>query len=85
MNPKIEKLKAEREKNCNKISSLQARNREIDESIRKLENIDIVGLVREQGLTPELLAELLASIRQSPASANTLKKEDEKSHESEEI
>lgn len=76
MNPKIEKLKAEREKNCNKIASLQTRNREIDESIRKLENTDIVGLVREQGLTPEMLAELLASIKASPLSDHTAKKEE---------
>jgi len=66
MNPKIEKLQAEREKNCKKISALQTRNREIDEAVRGLENADIVGLVREQGLTPEQLAELLASLKQTP-------------------
>ena len=66
MNPKIEKLRAEREKNCTKISALQSRNREIDETVRSLENADIIGLVREQGLTPEQLAELLASLKQAP-------------------
>lgn len=82
MNPKIEKLKAEREKNCNKINALQARNREIDEAVRSLENANIVGLVREQGLTPEMLAELLASLKQAPLSAGNPKNKEE-SHENE--
>jgi len=61
MNPKIEKLKQERSKNTEKISALQERNRKLSEQITKLENNDIVGLVREIGMTPEQLAELLAS------------------------
>lgn len=77
MNPKIEKLQAEREKNCNKISALQARNREIDEAVRSLENADIVGLVREQGLTPEQLAELLASLRKAPLPVKNPKDEED--------
>ncbi len=59
MNPKIEKLKQERSKNTEKISALQERNRKLSEQITKLENNDIVGLVREIGMTPEQLAELL--------------------------
>lgn len=59
MNPKIEKLKAERSKNTEKISTLQERNRKLNEQITKLENTDIVGMVREIGMTPEQLAELL--------------------------
>lgn len=61
MNPKIEKLKQEHSKNTEKISALQERNRKLSEQITKLENNDIVGLVREIGMTPEQLAELLAS------------------------
>ena len=83
MNPKIEKLREERERNVEKIEKLTARNKVIDETVKSLENADIVGLVREQGLTPDMLAELLASIRQSPAPENTMKKEEP--HESEEI
>lgn len=60
MNPKIEKLKQERSKNTEKISALQERNRKLSEQITKLENNDIVDLVREIGMTPEQLAELLA-------------------------
>lgn len=44
MNPKINKLKAEREKNSKKIAALQQRNREIDDSIHELENLDITTL-----------------------------------------
>lgn len=66
MNPKIEKLKAERGKNSEKISALQERNRKLSEQITKLENSDIIGMVREIGMTPEQLAELLAA-RRTPA------------------
>lgn len=59
MNPKISKLKAEREKNSKKIAALQQRNREIDDSIHELENLDIVGMVRSCGMTPEQLAALI--------------------------
>lgn len=69
MNPKIEKLKAERSKNAEKISTLQERNRKLNEQITKLENTDIVGMVREIGMTPEQLAELL-SRKHSAVSGN---------------
>ena len=59
MNPKIAKLRAEKNKNCDRISSLQERNKRIDERILKLENTDILGMVRELGMTPDQLAELL--------------------------
>ena len=60
MNPKIEKLKAERSRNTEKISDLQNRNRKLSEQITKLENNDIIGMVREIGMTPERLAALLS-------------------------
>ena len=59
MNPRVEKLRAEREKNDRKIQSLQSRNKTIDEKVTKIENTDIIGLVREVGMTPDQLAELL--------------------------
>ena len=55
MNPKINKLKAERAKNDGRIADLQTRNREIDADIIKLENEDIVGLARATGMTMEQL------------------------------
>lgn len=61
MNPKIKKLQAERQKNDEKISSIKARNAEIDKQITELENLDIIGLVRSVGMTPEQLAVLIRS------------------------
>lgn len=63
---KIVKLKTEREKNRDKISELQARNKELDGEITELENTDIVGMVRELGLTPESLGQLLKDLKKSP-------------------
>lgn len=59
MNPKITKLRAELQKNKSKISDLQVKNRELEKQIRELENIDIIGMVRERGLTMEQFIELL--------------------------
>lgn len=73
MNPKIKKLKTERQKNEEKIALYRSRNTEIDKQITELENLDIVGLVRSVGLTPEQLAEL---IRQSQNAAPTIRKEE---------
>ena len=43
MNVRIERLRAEREKNDNKIRTLSGRNRKIDEEILRIENGEIVG------------------------------------------
>lgn len=59
MNPKIQKLKNEKEKNLAKISAMQSRNDEIDAQITELENLDIVGAFRDSGMTVEELLELL--------------------------
>lgn len=63
MNPKIMKLRGELEKNKGKISDLQGRNRELEKQIRELEDTDIIGMVRENGMTMEQFAELLPTIR----------------------
>lgn len=59
MNPKIPKLKAEKEKLLAKRASIDARCDAIDAQITELENTDIVGIVREMGVTPDELANLL--------------------------
>ena len=69
MNNKIMKLRTEREKNVDKISALQSRIKEIDNQIIELENTDIIGLVRDSGISPEMLAELIRSMKQKPATA----------------
>ena len=48
MNPRLEKLRQEREKLAEKLTSLTARLKALDEQILKLENTDIVGIVRER-------------------------------------
>ena len=53
MNPKIIKLREEHRKNKAKITELSARNRELERHIRELENTDIIGLVRAQGMSLE--------------------------------
>ena len=76
MNPKLQKLRAELEKNTEKISKLHSRNAELKQQIQELENIDIIGMVRECGLSPEALSGLLAKIQASPKAADTKEKED---------
>ena len=65
MNPKITKLLAEKEKNSEKIAKLTARNEEIDSQVTELENLDIVGMVRRVGMTPDQLAALMEAARHS--------------------
>ena len=80
MNPKIEKLKAERAKNAEKISTLQERNRKLSDQIVKLENTDIIGMVREHDMTPEKLFELLTrkkSVAPEPTAEETEEYENE--------
>lgn len=69
MNKKVEKLRAERENNVDKISALQTRNKEIDGQIVDLENNDIIGLVRAADITPDMLSELILAMKNKPAAA----------------
>ena len=75
MNPKINKLKAEKEKNLRKIAEMTARNDEIDVQVMELENTDIIGIVRESGISPEQLAELIQSLK------NNIMPKEEEAHE----
>ena len=67
MNLKIMKLRGELEKNKGKISDLQGRNRELEKQIRELEDTDIIGMVRENGMTMEQFAELFRRMQAAPA------------------
>ena len=73
MNPKIMKLRGELDKNKGKISDLQGRNRELEKQIRELEDTDIIGMVRENGMTMEQFAELFSRMQAAPASATSEK------------
>ena len=46
-----------------------------EEQIRELENTDIVGMVRAQGLTMEQFAELLQTLKAPVSTENTPDKE----------
>ena len=59
MNARIIKLKEEYGKNESKIVSLQSKNKKLAEKITQLENADIVGAVRERGLSIDELLSLL--------------------------
>ena len=58
MNPRIEKLKAERDRLHEKDMAYQERIKQLDEQI--------VGIVRENGLTIDELAELLVLLDKQP-------------------
>ena len=66
MNPKIKKLRAEKEKNLRRIADMTARNTEIDAQVTELENLDIIGMVRDSEITPEMLAEILRRAKTMP-------------------
>ena len=66
MNPKVVKLKEELEKNSEKIVKLQARNKTIKTTIIEIENTDIIGMVRDYGLSPDQLMKLLRELKQTP-------------------
>lgn len=66
MNPRLEKLRMEREKAAQKLASVNAKLKALDEQILKLENTDIIGIVRENGLTIEQLARLMTKLEGNP-------------------
>ena len=66
MNPKINKLKAEKSKNLRKIAEMTVRNKEIDAQLTELENLDIIGMVRDNAITPEMLAEIIRATKKNP-------------------
>lgn len=85
MNPRIEKLKAERDSIAEKVEKLTARLKALDEQILKLENTDIVGIVRENGLSIDQLAALMALLDKNPTAAvsTTLNEMEEKEDDEE--
>ena len=70
MNPRITKLRTELEKNRSKITDLQSRNRDLEKQIRELEDTDIIGMVRENGMTMEQFVDLFHRMQSVPAPVN---------------
>ena len=63
INPKLQKLRAELEKNEKKIESLQSRNKDLRQQITALENTTIIGIVRDGGWTVDEVAQLLHQMK----------------------
>lgn len=59
MNPKINKLRAELEKNNEKMEKLQARDAELQQQLQEAENLEILGMVRACGMSVEEIVQLL--------------------------
>ena len=83
MNPKIIKLREEHTKNKARITELSARNRDIEKQLRGLENTEIIGLVRAQGMSLEDFFALMQA--QSPAAETTPNINEQEETENEEI
>ena len=64
MSKKLDKYRAERDRNNAKIAELKEENRELDRLITELENTEIIGLVRAENMRLEELAEFLNTLRQ---------------------
>ena len=76
MNAKIKKIDTEYEKNAARIAELQTRQKELEKQRTEYENLDIIGLVRSMGVTPEELAAIMQAARQNPAAPATTEKEE---------
>lgn len=75
---KIAKITAERDECRAKSKKYADRAKELEGKITDLENTSIVGIVRESGLTPAELAELISLLKDNPAKAvNERTKDDE--------
>ena len=79
MNPKIKKIDREYKKNEEKIVELQARQAELEKQRTELENLDIIGLVRGVGLSPDQLSALIRSA--SAANVSQPQEPEEPAHE----
>lgn len=62
MNQKLQKLRQDREKLQGKLQTIQERLQQMEKEIVKLEDVEIVGIVRELKLTPEALAQVLEDL-----------------------
>lgn len=77
INPKLQKLRSELEKNEKKIEALQSRNKDLRQQITALENTTIIGMVRDGGWTIDEVAQLLQQLKaQDDPNPNTETKEE---------
>ena len=66
MNPRIEKLRAEQQKDLRRREALEQRISERAEELKRLENTDIVGLVEELGMNVDQFFALMNQMKKDP-------------------
>lgn len=76
MNEKIQKYKADYDKNEKKISALQEKSKKLLAKITQLENEEIIGLVRDSKLDIDGLSRLLGKSKKEPTIYNDLEEKD---------
>ena len=76
MNEKIQKYKADYDKNEKKISALQEKSKKLLAKITQLENEEIIGLVRDSKLDIDGLSRLLSKSKKEPTIYNDLEEKD---------
>lgn len=60
----LEKLREQLKKVDERIQALQKKRKELADRIKELEDLEIVGMVRNMELTPEELEKLLKRIKE---------------------
>lgn len=68
-NKKLVKLRREKQKVHEKIMELQELEADLDRQIEQQEDLDIVGIVRAEGLTLDEFAELMKQLKDNPLPA----------------
>ncbi len=63
MNPKIQKLRADQKKDAAKIEMLQRRMKDRAAQLTAMENTDIIGLIRDVGMSVDELFELMRKVK----------------------
>ena len=67
MNPRIEKLREELDQAIHRRDALNEKIDRLQKKITELENTDIIGIVREKGLSVEQLTEMMEILKKNPA------------------
>ena len=81
MSERLDKYRAEKDKNSEKIAKLQARNRELDRLITETENTEIVSMMRSQKISIEDFATYLKTFRTDSGASFTIPKQEETANE----
>ena len=84
-NTKIERVKTEIEKTKDKITELQAKLRDLEREKKRLEDMEIVALVRSEKISDAELERLMQSLRRAdaPQTGKTAVLADEKTRQEE--